>query len=98
MYGIHQRFLQVEQEGVTELIGLALIGRLTTHASERTDVPTKTIAFELVEDVLQSLLTNLANATSGQFPVVALLLDVARLLQHPHEFFQLLNRLVLLVA
>ena len=65
MDGIHQRFFQVEQEGITELIGLALIGTLTTYTAERTDMTTKTIALELVEDILERLLTNLTNATGG---------------------------------
>src|SRR5260370_13444962 len=52
-------------------------------------MPAKTIALELIEDILEGLLANLANATRGQFPVIALFLDIARLLQYPHKFLQL---------
>ncbi len=38
--------------GVTELVRLALVGALASYASKGADVPTETVSFELIEDVL----------------------------------------------
>src|SRR5579863_3582820 len=98
MQGIHERLFQIEQEWIAKLVGLALVGALAASATKRADMAAKTVAFKLVEDILQRLLTDLADTTRRQFPVTALLLDIAGLFQYAHQLFQLFNRLVLIIA
>src|SRR5579859_5573798 len=63
MHCIHQRLLQVKQERIAELIGLALIGTLSAYATEGTDMPPKAIALELVKDILEGFLSNFTDTT-----------------------------------
>ena len=98
MNRVHQRFLQIEQEGIAKLVWFALIRAFAANAAIRTDVPPEAIAFHFIEDILKRLLADFADAFSSQFPAIALFLDIASFLQHLHQLFELLNGLVLFIA
>src|SRR5437660_5077172 len=95
---VHQRLLEVEQEGIAELVALGLVGGITARAPALDVVPPEAVALEGREDVLERLVAELADRARGELEPVALALEVARLLQLLRELLQPLEVLRRLLA
>src|SRR5206468_11834106 len=96
--GVHQRLAQVEQERIAELVGLRLVELVAAGAPPVHRVATEAVALEPGEDVAQRLVADLPDGARRQLQLVAVALEVPRLLEALGELAQSLQVLARLLG
>ena len=96
--GVHQRLAQVEQERIAELVGLRLVELVAAGAAPVHRVAAEAVALEPGEDVAQRLVADLPDGARRQLQLVAVALEVPRLLEALAQFAQSLEVLARLLA
>ena len=79
---VADRALDVEVERIAELVGLGLVGPLVAGAGALDLVLAHLVAGQLLEQLVQRVATDLADAGRRQLEASLLLLDQSRLLEH----------------
>src|SRR5690606_14865162 len=83
--GVADGALDVEVERVAELVGLGVELALVPHALALQLVTTHLVVRQLLEQVVERVLPDAADATRRELEAALLVLDEAGLLEHPCE-------------
>ena len=92
-----ERLAQVEQEGIAELVRLALVRRVAAGAAGVDRVAARAVAAELAQHLGERALSDLADRVRGEHPLASPLLEIARRLERlgePLERLRFFGRLL----